>query len=268
MLHGHPQKLRVSGRRPADPPPRTTTAAAPQAMLHGHPQKLRVSGRRPADPPPGQPRLLPRKPCSTDTRRNYGSAGGDQPTPPPDNHGCCPASHAPRTPAETTGQRAATSRPPPRTTTAAAPQAMLHGHPQKLRVSGRRPADPPPGQPRLLPRKPCSTDTRRNYGSAGGDQPTPPRTTTAAAPQAMDRAFSVSMGIENVRVLGIEDVRVRALLRGGSGATGAGQRAGSEVVMRGSLSRQAIRRPLGSRGGGSPWRVRRGGASGSCCPGC
>ncbi len=78
----------------------------------------------------------------------------------------------------------------------------------------------------------------------------------------------VSMGIENVRVLGIEDVRVRALLRGGSGATGAGQRAGSEVVMRGSLSRQAIRRPLGSRGGGSPWRVRRGGASGSCCPGC
>ncbi len=81
-------------------------------------------------------------------------------------------------------------------------------------------------------------------------------------------AGTVSMGIENVRVLGIEDVRVRALLRGGSGATGAGQRAGSEVVMRGSLSRQAIRRPLGSRGGGSPWRVRRGGASGSCCPGC
>ena len=78
----------------------------------------------------------------------------------------------------------------------------------------------------------------------------------------------LSMGIENVRVLGIEDVRVRALLRGGSGATGAGQRAGSEVVMRGSLSRQAIRRLLGSRGGGSPWRVRRGGASGSCCPGC
>ena len=35
------------------------------------------------------------------------------------------------------------------------------------------------------------------------------------------------MGIENVRVLGIKNVRVRALSRGGSGATGAGQRAGS-----------------------------------------
>ena len=42
-------------------------------------------------------------------------------------------------------------------------------------------------------------------------------------------AMLVSMGIENVRVLGIENVRVRALPRGGSGATGAGQRAGSRA---------------------------------------
>ena len=40
------------------------------------------------------------------------------------------------------------------------------------------------------------------------------------------------MGIENGRVLGTESVRVRALPRGGSGATGVGQRAGSAEAVR------------------------------------
>ena len=69
------------------------------------------------------------------------------------------------------------------------------------------------------------------------------------------------MGIENGRVLGTESVRVRALPRGGSGATGVGQRAGSAVVMTEPLSVQLIRRLLGSQGDGSLWRVPRGDAA-------
>ena len=76
------------------------------------------------------------------------------------------------------------------------------------------------------------------------------------------------MGIENGRVLGTESARVRALPRGGSGAAGVGQRAGSALVMTEPLSLQAIRRLLDSQGDGWLWRVPRGDACGSCCLGC
>lgn len=54
----------------------------------------------------------------------------------------------------------------------------------------------------------------------------------------------------------------------GGGATGAGQRAGSSVVMTDPVPTPVIRRRFDSRGDGSPWRVRRAVACGSCCPGC
>jgi len=60
----------------------------------------------------------------------------------------------------------------------------------------------------------------------------------------------MSMGIENCRVLGTESVGVRALPRGGNGATGVGQRARSAVVMTEPLSLQAIRCLLGWHGDG------------------
>ena len=64
----------------------------------------------------------------------------------------------------------------------------------------------------------------------------------------------LSMGIENVPLLGIENVPPR------------GRAARSRAaVMRRSL--QAGRR-RGRRRGGWPWRDRRGGACGSCCRGC
>ena len=78
----------------------------------------------------------------------------------------------------------------------------------------------------------------------------------------------VSMGIENCRVLGTESDRVGPLTRGGSGATGAGQRARSAVVMTEPLSLQAIPRLFDSQGDGALWRVPRGDACGSCCLGC
>ncbi len=67
-----------------------------------------------------------------------------------------------------------------------------------------------------------------------------------------DWAVCVSIGTRNVPVIGTRNVP--------------GQRAGSEVVMTAPVRTPASRRLLGSRGGGSPSRVRRGGASGSCCP--
>ena len=237
------RKLRVSGRRPADHPPGnhggcpashgSRLQRASQRLLHGNPKK--TAGQRAATsrPPPGQPRRLPRKPWIAPSagesavaprkpEENCGSAGGDQPTTPrattaaapqamdrafsgrvsgcstetrrklrvsgrrpadhpPGNHGGCPASHGSRL------QRAS--------------QRLLHGNPKK--TAGQRAATsrPPPGQPRRLPRKPWIAPSagesavaprkpEENCGSAGGDQPTTPRATTAAAPQAMDRAFS------------------------------------------------------------------------------
>ena len=79
----------------------------------------------------------------------------------------------------------------------------------------------------------------------------------------------VSMAIENVALLAIENVTLRGLTCGGSGATGAGEPAKSLVtLMRPALGKQDVQYVFGLRSDGSPLRARRGGASGSCCPGC
>ena len=85
---------------------------------------------------------------------------------------------------------------------------------------------------------------------------------------SMDIENGRVMGIENGRVLGTESGRVGPLARGGSGATGAGQRARNAVVMTEPLSLQAIPRLFGSQGDGALWRVPGGDACGSCCLGC
>ena len=79
----------------------------------------------------------------------------------------------------------------------------------------------------------------------------------------------LSMAIENVALLAIENVTLRGLTCGGSGATGAGEPAKSLVtLMRPALGKQDVQYVFGLRSDGSPLRARRGGASGSCCPGC
>ena len=80
----------------------------------------------------------------------------------------------------------------------------------------------------------------------------------------------LSMAIENMTLLAMENVTLFGMPHGGSGATGAGR---SERIwsarITGSLRvPSALQRPPGRRSGGWPWRVRHGGASGSCCPGC
>ena len=91
------------------------------------------------------------------------------------------------------------------------------------------------------------------------------------SPRKNPRSGSVrglSIGTENVPVIGIENVPVRRLPRGGSGATGAGQRAGNVVVMTDPLAVGMVQRLFDSRGDGWPWRAPHGGACGSCCRGC
>ena len=70
-----------------------------------------------------------------------------------------------------------------------------------------------------------ATQERGGDGELWRAPPPPARWRTSA------KKHGVSMGIENYRVLGTESVRVRALLRGGSGATGVGQRSRSAVVI-------------------------------------
>ena len=82
-------------------------------------------------------------------------------------------------------------------------------------------------------------------------------------------ADPMSMAIENVALLAIENVTLRGLTCGGSGATGAGEPAKSLVtLMRPALGKRDVQYVFGLRSDGSPSRARRGGASGSCCPGC
>ena len=91
----------------------------------------------------------------------------------------------------------------------------------------------------------------------------------SAAALRWDSGAVVSMAIENVALLAIENVALRGLTCGGSGATGAGEPAKSLVtLMRPALGKQDVQYVFGLRSDGSPLRARRGGASGSCCPGC
>ena len=80
----------------------------------------------------------------------------------------------------------------------------------------------------------------------------------------------VSMAIEKCTLLAIEKCTLWESPRGGSGATGAGALDGTGTPFTTLLPRcgRAPQRPPGRRSGGWPWRVRRGGASGSCCLGC
>ena len=82
--------------------------------------------------------------------------------------------------------------------------------------------------------------------------------------------LSRSSSMQGVCVsMAIENVALRGQRRGGSGATGAGQPAKCPAtVMRPALRKQDVQYVFGSRSDGSPWRARRGGAFGSCCPGC
>ena len=82
-----------------------------------------------------------------------------------------------------------------------------------------------------------------------------------------DGRIPVSMAIENVTLLAIENVALRGLTCGGSGATGAGEPAKCLVtLMRPALGKRDVQYVFGLRSDGSPSRARRGGASGSCCP--
>ena len=56
--------------------------------------------------------------------------------------------------------------------------------------------------------------------------------------------------------------------RGESGATGAGRLAGEQGAFMTLLPGWRMRGLFGSPADGSPWRARRGAASGSCFPGC
>ena len=78
----------------------------------------------------------------------------------------------------------------------------------------------------------------------------------------------LSMGIENVTLLGIENVTLREPPRGGSVATGAGRSPGSRRALRTRPPGEAHRDLFGFPTDGWPSRARRGAASGSCCPGC
>ncbi len=80
----------------------------------------------------------------------------------------------------------------------------------------------------------------------------------------------LSMATEKCTLLAIEKCTLWGSPRGGSGASGAGAPDGTGTPFMILLPRfrRAQRRPPGRQLGGWPWRVRRGGASGSCCPGC
>ena len=80
--------------------------------------------------------------------------------------------------------------------------------------------------------------------------------------------MDLSMAVENVRILAIENVRVGELPRGGSVATGAGQLAESRSALMTRPHGQRNRGLCGSLWDGLPWRAPHGGASGSCCPEC
>ena len=66
----------------------------------------------------------------------------------------------------------------------------------------------------------------------------------------------------------VENVSLSEPRRGGSVATGAGRLSGSREALMTRPAGQRMRGLLGSPVDGSPWRAQRGGASGSCCPGC
>ena len=105
-----------------------------------------------------------------------------------------------------------------------------------------------------------------------GNPSTAPRADSASLAQMDDSAWRVrayvSMGIENVTLLGIENVTLREPPRGGSVATGAGRSPGSRRALRTRPPGEAHRDLFGFPTDGWPSRARRGAASGSCCPGC
>ena len=90
------------------------------------------------------------------------------------------------------------------------------------------------------------------------------------APNVSGFFDALSMATEKCTLLAIEKCTLLGSSREGSGATGAGAPDGvrTPVMTLVPRSRRALPRLPGRRSGGWPWRAERGGASGSCCPGC
>ncbi|WP_420463595.1 hypothetical protein [Candidatus Palauibacter sp.] len=77
----------------------------------------------------------------------------------------------------------------------------------------------------------------------------------------------VSMAIENMTLLAVENGTLFGTRRGGTGAERS-ERIWSARITESLRVPSAPPRPPGRRSGGWPWRVPDGVASGSCCPGC